>query len=147
MRPAPDLNDMQTFNRERSLSSSSFQFGESRTPRPSMPQPSIPYPSIPHPPIPQPSAAALPTVTTPVAGKSRKMRMVWSTLELEALESGLEMLGWGQWVKIKKLHYEVLKNRDNVALKDKARNEALRRQKENVPLGPYSGCPYITKGL
>jgi hypothetical protein len=36
-----------------------------------------------------------------------------------------------------------LKDRDSVALKDKARNEATRRQKQNVPLGPYSGCPFI----
>ncbi|KAH8553837.1 hypothetical protein BGW37DRAFT_235019 [Umbelopsis sp. PMI_123] len=73
----------------------------------------------------------------------RKVRIPWSSRELDALESGLDLLGWGQWMDIKKLNYNILKDRDNVAIKDKARNEALRRQKERIPLGPYCGCPFI----
>ncbi|KAI9289200.1 hypothetical protein BC943DRAFT_131161 [Umbelopsis sp. AD052] len=74
---------------------------------------------------------------------ARKVRIPWSAREVDALEAGLEKFGWGQWLGIKKLNYVILKDRDNVAIKDKARNEALRRQKERIPLGPYCGCPFI----
>ncbi|KAI8582058.1 hypothetical protein K450DRAFT_228821 [Umbelopsis ramanniana AG] len=83
------------------------------------------------------------TGARPVKKGSRKVRIPWSTREVDALEAGLEVLGWGQWLAIKKLNYTILKDRDNVAIKDKARNEALRRQKERIPLGPYCGCPFI----
>jgi hypothetical protein len=79
----------------------------------------------------------------PVKYGRRKTRIPWSTREVDALEAGLDQLGWGQWQAIKKLNFNILKDRDNVAIKDKARNEALRRQKERIPLGPYCGCPFI----
>ncbi|CAM0136949.1 unnamed protein product [Umbelopsis sp. WA50703] len=73
----------------------------------------------------------------------RKIRTMWTGPEIDALEDGLDRVGWGRWAAIKVLHKELLKDRDSVAIKDKARTEANRRQRENIPLGPYCGCPYI----
>jgi hypothetical protein len=108
--------------------------------RPNPPPPAIPKVEVLRAP---PVNTGSSNMTRPVKTGSRKVRIPWSTREVDALEAGLEQLGWGQWLAIKKLNYNILKDRDNVAIKDKARNEALRRQKERIPLGPYCGCPFI----
>lgn len=83
------------------------------------------------------------TIPEPTRFAARKIRTMWTGPEIDALEDGLEREGWGRWAAIKALHREILKDRGSVALKDKARNEATRRHKENIPLGPYCGCPHF----
>lgn len=83
------------------------------------------------------------TAPAPARPAPRKIRTMWTGPEIDALEDGLDREGWGRWAAIKTLHREILKDRDSVAIKDKARTEANRRHRENIPLGPYCGCPYI----
>ncbi|KAG2183792.1 hypothetical protein INT43_006803 [Umbelopsis isabellina] len=81
------------------------------------------------------------TAPVPTRSAPRKIRTLWTGPEIDALEDGLEREGWGRWAAIKAMHSELLKDRGSVALKDKARTEATRRHRENIPLGPYCGCP------
>lgn len=136
---------------ERSLSydNSPFQMDGSSSlappPRTSLPPPVVPPPrpseTLAIPLRPQVASHVAPVTPNPI--RRRKVKTFWSPQELDALESGLETHGWGHWAAIKRHNPTILKDRDSVALKDKARNEATRRQKQNVPLGPYSGCPFI----
>ncbi|KAI9489977.1 hypothetical protein BDB00DRAFT_840334 [Zychaea mexicana] len=63
----------------------------------------------------------------------------WSDDEIAALEEGLAQYGASNWAKIKSDHLlrDRLRNRTNVQLKDKARNEITYRRTVNVPLGVY----------
>ncbi|CAG8532298.1 17201_t:CDS:10 [Acaulospora colombiana] len=69
----------------------------------------------------------------------RKRRSKWSNLELETLEKGMEEYGTS-WVKILEVHgkpHGHLRDRTAVQLKDKARNEKMRRARERIPTGIF----------
>ena len=68
-----------------------------------------------------------------------KKRIFWTPLELEALENGMKEYGT-QWARILRSYggnHGPLRNRNAVQLKDKARNEKLRRIKSNLDLGVF----------
>ncbi|CAG8557402.1 10110_t:CDS:1 [Acaulospora morrowiae] len=69
----------------------------------------------------------------------KKARSKWTSAELEALEEGMNLFGTS-WVQILEKYGRAggpLRNRNPVQLKDKARNEKLRRIKMEVPLGIF----------
>ncbi|CAG8659966.1 9750_t:CDS:2 [Acaulospora morrowiae] len=71
--------------------------------------------------------------------KPRHRRSKWSNLELETLEKGMEEYGTS-WAKILDVYgkpHGHLRNRTSVQLKDKARNEKLRRTRENISPGIF----------
>ncbi|KAI9296801.1 hypothetical protein K502DRAFT_323581 [Neoconidiobolus thromboides FSU 785] len=75
-------------------------------------------------------------------GKIRYSRTPWKEEETNALEEGIKIYG-KEWKKIieddkSKGNKSVLFKRDNIALKDKAKNEYNRRLKEKQPLGVYA---------
>ncbi|GBC09121.1 hypothetical protein RclHR1_08610008 [Rhizophagus clarus] len=68
-----------------------------------------------------------------------KKRNYWTALELDALESGMKEFGT-QWARILRMYggdHGPLRNRNAVQLKDKARNEKLRRIKSGLDLGVF----------
>ena len=69
----------------------------------------------------------------------QKQRIKWTQEELDALEKG--MIEYGTNWKTILLFYGPpegpLKNRKSTQLKDKARNEKRRREKERLPLGIF----------
>jgi hypothetical protein len=68
-----------------------------------------------------------------------KKRIFWTHLELEALENGMKEFGT-QWARILRMYggnHGPLRNRSAVQLKDKARNEKLRRIKSKQDLGVF----------
>jgi hypothetical protein len=74
--------------------------------------------------------------------RKRAPRHPWTEDEVQTLERGM-MEFHTQWAEILK-HYgengiygNQLRNRTQVQLKDKARNERYRRMRENLPLGPF----------
>ncbi|KAG2216216.1 hypothetical protein INT45_002161 [Circinella minor] len=69
--------------------------------------------------------------------KRRKPYTPWTADEVAALEEGLGSHG-PQWALIKCVYKEALRNRTNVQLKDKARNELTYRKKAGEPLGVYA---------
>ncbi|RGB41682.1 hypothetical protein C1646_685087 [Rhizophagus diaphanus] len=71
--------------------------------------------------------------------RKMKKRIYWTSLELEALESGMKEFGT-QWARILRSYggdHGPLRNRNAVQLKDKARNEKLRRIKSRLDLGIF----------
>jgi hypothetical protein len=71
--------------------------------------------------------------------RKMKKRNYWTLLELEALENGMKEFGT-QWARILRNYggdHGPLRNRNAVQLKDKARNEKLRRIKSRLDLGVF----------
>jgi predicted ATPase len=69
--------------------------------------------------------------------RQRKARQPWNAFETFAIELGLRQFEDSRWADIKKRFPMVFSNRTAVQIKDRARTELKRRQKENEPLGPY----------
>ncbi|KAI9345027.1 hypothetical protein BDR26DRAFT_857119 [Obelidium mucronatum] len=67
----------------------------------------------------------------------RKERTVWSQHELNALQDGM-LTHNTSWAKIKGMHSDALQHRDQVSLKDKARNELIRRILNGEDTGVFS---------
>ncbi|KAI7896991.1 uncharacterized protein EV154DRAFT_490104 [Mucor mucedo] len=71
----------------------------------------------------------------------RKVAVPWEQKEVDALEAGLSSIRHPSWAAIKSAYPEELARRDPVAIKDKARNELrkLERQGKTTAeeLGPY----------
>ncbi|CAI2172960.1 11249_t:CDS:1 [Funneliformis geosporum] len=114
---------------------------------------SSPFPSVYQPPplvvVPQRSQPQVSTETpasdntTPEDSNNQfrrgKRRHFWTPLELRALETGMNEFGT-QWAKILRIYggtHGPLRNRSSVQLKDKARNEKLKRIKYNLDLGIF----------
>lgn len=72
-------------------------------------------------------------------GGLRKLNEYWTEEEVAALDEGLRLYS-RRWVVIKTRYADVLANRTNVQLKDKARNIARQRRKQGIPLEHYAGC-------
>jgi hypothetical protein len=68
--------------------------------------------------------------------RKKKKRVEWSQEELDLLEEGMEKFGTN-WSLILDMSSGPLQNRTNVQLKDKARNEKRRREREGIPLGIF----------
>ncbi|CAG8518991.1 12134_t:CDS:1 [Acaulospora colombiana] len=70
---------------------------------------------------------------------TKKTRSRWTSTELKALEQGMELFGtsWAQIIEKYGRENGPLSNRNPVQLKDKARNEKLRRLKMELPLGIF----------
>src|SRR2546425_1275688 len=68
--------------------------------------------------------------------KKPQKRIEWSQEELDALEEGMKKFGTN-WILILNMDSGLLNNRTNVQLKDKARNEKRRREREGIPLGVF----------
>ncbi|KAI8976469.1 hypothetical protein BDB01DRAFT_347763 [Pilobolus umbonatus] len=71
--------------------------------------------------------------------KRRKEAVPWTAEEVEALEVGILSYKGPYWASIRDFVKPRLDNRTNVQIKDKARNELKKRQRENLPLDCY-GC-------
>jgi predicted ATPase len=69
--------------------------------------------------------------------RQRKARQPWNAFETFAIELGLRQYEDTKWVDIKNLFPMVFSNRTTVQIKDRARTELKRRQKEKEPLGPF----------
>ncbi|KAI8967407.1 hypothetical protein BDF20DRAFT_917640 [Mycotypha africana] len=71
--------------------------------------------------------------------KTKGPKVSWTKEEIKALEEGLEYYRGTQWAEILKRKEDVFKknNRDNISLKDKARNEYNRRVRMNEALGGF----------
>ncbi|CDH59799.1 predicted protein [Lichtheimia corymbifera JMRC:FSU:9682] len=69
----------------------------------------------------------------------RKLNEYWTDEEVAALDQGLREYS-RRWVAIKARFPDILRNRTNVQLKDKARNIARQRRKDGLPLEHYEGC-------
>ena len=67
--------------------------------------------------------------------RRKKKRIEWSKKELDSLEEGMKKHGT-KWTLIRDMS-SPLKNRTDVQLKDKARNEKRRREREGIPLGIF----------
>ncbi|KAF0417045.1 myb DNA binding protein [Gigaspora margarita] len=71
--------------------------------------------------------------------RKRRIRKKWNEDELNALEAGMEEYGTS-WSRIYEKYgnaHGVLRNRSQVQLKDKARNEKLRRKRCGVEIGVF----------
>jgi hypothetical protein len=68
--------------------------------------------------------------------RKKQKRIEWTQEELEELEEGMKKFGTN-WTLILSMSSGALKNRTNVQLKDKARNEKRRREREGIPLGIF----------
>lgn len=68
--------------------------------------------------------------------RKKQKRIEWTQEELEELEEGMKKFGTN-WTLILNMSSGPLKNRTNVQLKDKARNEKRRREREGIPLGVF----------
>ncbi|CAG8781169.1 36934_t:CDS:1, partial [Racocetra persica] len=71
--------------------------------------------------------------------RGRNFRRKWSEHELKALEAGMEEFGTS-WSKIYDKYgnaYGILRNRSQIQLKDKARNEKLRRKRCGIEIGVF----------
>ncbi|KAI8086412.1 uncharacterized protein BX664DRAFT_335726, partial [Halteromyces radiatus] len=87
----------------------------------------------------------LPTTMRPLQKEHSRARPIpyrrryttWTNDELDALKEGLGYFKGNKWIAIKNRHAERLRNRTNVDLRDKARNEIERRQKEGLPLEEF----------
>lgn len=75
------------------------------------------------------------TSTSSSAKRPRNFRL-WTSEETSALEKGLSRFG-RKWVEIKNAFPEALRNRTNVQIMNKARNEFKRRVVSNLPLEMY----------
>src|SRR5438045_4208088 len=68
--------------------------------------------------------------------RKKQKRIEWSQEELDLLEEGMKKFGTN-WSLISDMSSGPLQNRTNVQLKDKARNEKRRREREGIPLGIF----------
>ena len=70
----------------------------------------------------------------------RRAKNVWTEAEVAALEAGLQKFG-RSWASILAKYKKVFHpTRTNVDLKDKARNERMRRQRNGLGLGGFACC-------
>jgi Myb-like DNA-binding domain len=68
--------------------------------------------------------------------KKKQKRVKWTQEELKELEGGMKKFGTN-WSLILSMSSGPLSNRTAVQLKDKARNEKRRREREGTPLGVF----------
>jgi len=68
--------------------------------------------------------------------KKKQKRVKWTQEELKELEEGMKKFGTN-WSLILSMSSGPLSNRTAVQLKDKARNEKRRREREGTPLGVF----------
>ena len=68
--------------------------------------------------------------------KKKQKRVKWIQEELKELEEGMKKFGTN-WSLILSMSSGPLSNRTAVQLKDKARNEKRRREREGTPLGVF----------
>jgi hypothetical protein len=75
----------------------------------------------------------------------RRPKNPWTDYEVQLLEDGIRDFGSGQWAKILARHGRgdggFLAGRTSVDLKDKARNEKRRRQRNGEALGGFGRVP------
>ncbi|KAI8371495.1 uncharacterized protein BYT42DRAFT_548352 [Radiomyces spectabilis] len=83
-------------------------------------------------------APLVPSGSEPQKWRRTQRNRRWTDTELEALEEGLAHFQQPLWRSIKYRHQEILSERTNVQLKDKARNEIERLRRANEPLGVYA---------
>jgi hypothetical protein len=69
--------------------------------------------------------------------KTREKALFWTPNEVQALEDGLKQFKKRCWVQILNEYKSRLGNHTQSQLKDKARNEIIRRKKANLPLGGF----------
>lgn len=69
--------------------------------------------------------------------KTREKALFWTPDEVQALEDGLKQFKKRWWVKILEDYKSRLGDHTQAQLKDKARNEIIRRKKANLPLGGF----------
>ena len=70
---------------------------------------------------------------------TKRVKKMWTDQELDALEEGMRQYG-KQWSVIKKKYGDkgqVLKHRTAIQLKDKARSEFVRRQRDHIETGVF----------
>ncbi|CAG8534992.1 15917_t:CDS:2 [Racocetra fulgida] len=75
-----------------------------------------------------------------IRNHNRRLRKKWSNEELQALEDGMREYGT-HWVQILEKHGSSsgpLRNRTQIQLKDKARNEKQRRMKAGMDVGVFA---------
>ncbi|RIA98828.1 hypothetical protein C1645_812319 [Glomus cerebriforme] len=68
--------------------------------------------------------------------RKKRKRIEWTQEELDELEEGMKKFGTN-WTLILSMSNGPLNHRTNVQLKDKARNEKRRREREGIPLGVF----------
>ncbi|CAG8508312.1 7526_t:CDS:2 [Cetraspora pellucida] len=79
--------------------------------------------------------------------RNRRLRKKWTNEELQALEDGMREYGT-HWARILEKHGSSsgpLKNRTQVQLKDKARNEKQRRMKAGIDVGVFVQASDLVK--
>jgi len=87
----------------------------------------------------------MPAVPTPVPAPKKQQKHVkwkhvkWMQEELNELEEGMKKFGTN-WSHILDMADGPLKTRTTVQLKDKARNEKRRREREGIPLGIFQNA-------
>ncbi|CAG8820644.1 5389_t:CDS:1, partial [Racocetra persica] len=75
-----------------------------------------------------------------IRNHNRRLRKKWTNEELQALEDGMREYGT-HWVQILEKHGSSsgpLRNRTQIQLKDKARNEKQRRMKAGMDVGVFA---------